>query len=43
MNHISNLIADGASAFLHEEYIFVSVFVIIFAIIISLTVEDKFG
>lgn len=43
MQHISNLIADGAGTFLQQEYIYMSIFVLIFAFIISLTVESNFG
>ena len=43
MQHISDLIADGASAFLHEEYIFISIFVVIFAGIICVSVEEHPG
>lgn len=41
MKHISDLIADGAYTFLHEEYIYMSVFIVVFAIAISLLVENK--
>jgi Na+/H+-translocating membrane pyrophosphatase len=43
MKHISDLIADGAAEFLHEEYKYVSIFITIFAIIIALTVEQNHG
>ena len=42
MVEISKLIQDGATTFLKQEYLYTSVFIAIFAIIISLTVEPKF-
>lgn len=43
MQYISNLIADGAGTFLQQEYIYMSIFVLIFAFIIALTVENNLG
>lgn len=43
MQYISNLIADGASTFLQQEYIYMSIFVFIFATIIAFTVENQLG
>ena len=42
MVEISKLIQDGATTFLKQEYLYTSLFIAIFAVIISLTVEPKF-
>jgi Na+/H+-translocating membrane pyrophosphatase len=39
MQKISQLIADGAFVFLKQEYLFVSIIVALFSIIIACTVE----
>jgi Na+/H+-translocating membrane pyrophosphatase len=43
MCHISELIQDGATTFLKQEYLFTSIFVILFSVVIALTVEEKIG
>jgi inorganic pyrophosphatase len=43
MERISNLISDGANSFLHKEYTYIGIFMVIFAILMSFTVEDKLG
>jgi Na+/H+-translocating membrane pyrophosphatase len=42
MVEISKLIQDGSTTFLKQEYLYTTVFIAIFALIISLTVEPKF-
>jgi H+-translocating diphosphatase len=43
MQTISQLIADGAFVFLRQEYLFVSIIVAVFSIIIAFTVEPQVG
>ena len=43
MSHIAGLIEDGARTFLWQEYVVVSIFVVVFAIVIALTVEESLG
>ena len=43
IDKIQTLIADGAGAFLYEEYIFIGVFVILFAGVIAFVVEKNVG
>lgn len=43
MQDISQLIADGASTFLNQEYIYMSIFVVLFSFIIGFTVEKNVG
>ena len=40
MNLIAKLIQDGAGTFLRQEYLFTSIFVLLFALIIFFTVDD---
>lgn len=43
MIEISELIQDGASTFLKQEYKWTGLFTIVFAAVISVTVEPQFG
>jgi len=43
MSYIAMLISDGATTFLKQEYLWVGVFVTLFAVIIACTVEQEFG
>jgi len=43
MREISGLIADGATTFLFQEYIFLGVFIVLFSILLFFTVEEEFG
>ena len=43
MQKIANLIEQGAYTFLHQQYVFIGIFVIAFAIVIALTVEKSIG
>mmetsp|Transcript_32179 Transcript_32179/g.31495 ORF Transcript_32179/g.31495 Transcript_32179/m.31495 type:complete len:134 (+) Transcript_32179:111-512(+) len=43
MHHISELIKDGAISFLKQEYLYLSIFLILFAILLVFTVEPVLG
>ena len=43
MVRIAKLIEEGAHTFLWQEYVVVSIFVFLFAIVIALTVEETLG
>ncbi len=43
MVRISKLIEEGAHTFLWQEYVVVSIFVVLFAVVIAFTVEESFG
>lgn len=43
MKHIAQLISDGAKSFLKEEYIYLSIFLSLFAVLLAFTVEPKLG
>lgn len=43
MREISGLIADGATTFLTQEYIFLGIFIILFSILLFFTAEEDLG
>ena len=43
LNRISQAVSDGAKAFLREEYKILTVFMLCFAVVIALLVEEKLG
>lgn len=43
MREISGLIADGATTFLTQEYIFLGVFIVLFSILLFFTAEEELG
>jgi H(+)-translocating pyrophosphatase len=43
MREISGLIADGATTFLIQEYIFLAVFIVLFSILLIFTAEENLG
>lgn len=43
MREISGLIADGATTFLTQEYIFLAIFLVLFSILLIFTAEEKLG
>jgi H(+)-translocating pyrophosphatase len=43
MREISGLIADGATTFLIQEYIFLAVFIVLFSILLIFTAEESLG
>ena len=43
MREISRLISDGASTFLAQEYLFLSIFIILFSALLLFTAEESLG
>mmetsp|Transcript_23354 Transcript_23354/g.25874 ORF Transcript_23354/g.25874 Transcript_23354/m.25874 type:complete len:736 (+) Transcript_23354:1-2208(+) len=43
MREISGLIADGATTFLTQEYIFLGIFIVLFSILLFFTAEEELG
>lgn len=43
MREISGLIADGATTFLTQEYVFLGVFIVLFSILLFFTAEEDLG
>jgi K(+)-stimulated pyrophosphate-energized sodium pump len=41
MEHIAKLISDGSDTFLKTEYVYISIFAALFAILISVSVEKE--
>jgi Na+/H+-translocating membrane pyrophosphatase len=43
MCEIAKLIQEGAQTFLQQEYLYTTIFIFVFAVIINITVEPSFG